>query len=292
MRVLPGDVLVSLYGPEGVAFLRPEERERIMAELGLSDPLYIQYGRWMKDVATLKLGQSLFRQGDIMDLFLRRGPITIQIAFLATFIAWLVGFPVGIIGAKWRESFFDYISRGVTFIFLSVPSFWLALLTVLLLVTVFHWKAPISIVQLWDDPVGNFAYIWGPALVLGLAQASYIARMTRSSLLEVISQDYIRTARSKGLTENVILSRHAIRNCLLPVLSLSGVLFAFCLAGSVPVEVAFGVKGLGDNMMMAIDDRDITLLQNLVLLYAIIFMLVNLFVDVAQGFLDPRIRLD
>ncbi|MGH7416967.1 MAG: ABC transporter permease, partial [Candidatus Rokuibacteriota bacterium] len=182
------------------------------------------------------------------------------------------------------------VVRSLSVLFIAVPGFWLGLLIVLALLFWFGYKAPIIIVQLWQDPWQNFQLIIGPAVVLGLAQGAYIARMSRSCLLEVIREDYVRTARAKGAVERAVVMHHALPNALLPVITISGVLLGFVLGGSVAVEQAFGVPGLGRALVVAIIERDIVVVQNLVLLYAGIFVLVNVLVDMSYAWLDPRIR--
>ncbi|HSB42844.1 MAG TPA: ABC transporter permease [Methylomirabilota bacterium] len=290
LRILPGDPLVAILGVEGHAKMAPADREVIMRDLGLSDSLPVQYVRWLRDIATGQLGKSFFRGDTVRDLILHRGPLSAEIALLALVISWLVGLPVGILSAVRPNGWADALVRSLSVLFIAVPGFWLGLLIVLALLFWFGYKAPIVIVQLWQDPWQNFQLILGPAVVLGLAQGAYIARMSRSCLLEVIREDYVRTARAKGTVERSVVLRHALPNALLPVITISGVLLGFVLGGSVAVEQAFGVPGLGRALVVAIVERDIVVVQNLVLLYAGIFVLVNVLVDMSYAWLDPRIR--
>jgi peptide/nickel transport system permease protein len=290
LRILPGDPLVAILGVEGHAKMAPADREALMRDLGLSDSLPVQYARWLRDIATLELGKSFFRGDTVRDLILHRGPLSAEIAILALIISWLVGLPVGILSAIRPNGWADAVVRSLSVLFIAVPNFWLGLLIVLALLFWFGYKAPIVIVQLWQDPWQNFQLIIGPAVVLGLAQGAYIARMARSCLLEVIREDYVRTARAKGTVERAVVLRHALPNALLPVITISGVLLGFVLGGSVAVEQAFGVPGLGRALVVAIIERDIVVVQNLVLLYAGIFVLVNVLVDMSYAWLDPRIR--
>src|SRR5919201_1747908 len=232
LRILPGDPLVAILGVEGHARMTPADRVRIMADLGLSDPLPLEYVHWLGDIAAGRLGKSFFRGDTVSGLIAHRGPISAEIGILA----------------------------------------------------------PIVIVHLWQDPWQNFQIVIGPAVVLGLAQGAYIARMSRSCLLEVIGEDFVRTARAKGLREGLVVMRHALPNALLPVVTISGVLLGFVLGGSVAVEQAFGVPGLGRALVIAVIERDIIVVQNLVLLYAVIFVVVNVLVDLSYAWLDPRIR--
>ena len=290
MRVLPGDPLVAILGVEGHARMTPADRERIMADLGLSAPLPVQYGRWLVDIGAGRLGKSFFRGDTVAEQILHRGPISAEIAVLALVVSWLVGLPVGILSAFKPNSLPDGVARALSVLFIAVPGFWMGMLIVLALLFWFGYKAPIVIVHLWQSPWENLQIVIGPALVLGLAQGAYIARMSRSCLLEVIREDYVRTARAKGTLERSVVMRHALPNALLPVITISGVLLGFVLGGSVAVEQAFGVPGLGRALVVAIVERDIIVVQNLVLLYAGIFVMVNVLVDMSYAWLDPRIR--
>ena len=290
LRVLPGDPLVAILGVEGHARMTPADRVRIMADLGLSDPLPVQYARWLRDIGAGQLGKSFFRGDTVAELIAHRGPITAEIAFLALIVSWLVGLPVGILSAFKPNGVPDGVARTLSVLFIAIPGFWLGMLIVLALLFWFGYKAPIVIVHVWQDPWQNLQIVIGPGVVLGLAQGAYIARMSRSCLLEVISDDYVRTARAKGLREGIVVMRHALPNALLPVITISGVLLGFVLGGSVAVETAFGVPGLGRSLVTAVIERDIIVVQNLVLLYAAIFVVVNVLVDLSYAWLDPRIR--
>jgi peptide/nickel transport system permease protein len=290
LRILPGDPLVAILGTEGHAKLAMADRVLLMRDLGLSDPLPVQYVRWLGDIASGQLGKSFFRGDTVRDLILHRGPISAEIALLALLVSWMVGLPAGILSAVRPNGWLDAVARVVSIIFIAVPGFWLGLLIVLALLFWFGYKQPIIIVHLWENPWQNLQIVIGPAIVLGLAQGAYIARMSRSCLLEVIREDYVRTARAKGAVEWSVVLRHALPNALLPVITISGVLLGFVLGGSVAVEQAFGVPGLGRALVIAIIERDIIVVQNLVLLYAAIFVLVNVMVDLSYAWLDPRIR--
>ena len=290
MRILPGDVLTVMFGEEGTLQLSEEDRQRIIASLGLDKPIYLQYVDWLEDIVTLKLGQSFWRSHTVMDLIINRGPLTLEIAIFSVILSWVIGLPVGILAAMKRNSALDYAGRFFSILFLAIPNFWLGTVIVLALVLTLEWKAPLGVINLWEDPWQNLQIVWGPALVLGLGQAAYVCRMSRSALLETIHEDYIRTARAKGLAERFVIMRHALRNAILPVITLSGVLLGFLIGGSVAVEQAFGVPGLGRTLVAAFFERDYVVIQNLVLLYGIIFVLTNLLVDISYAWIDPRIR--
>lgn len=290
MRVLPGDPLVALFGPDGFIKLTDEQRAMYMADLGLSDPLWKQYLVWVGDVLRGEFGRSFFRAESVADMISRRAPLTAQIAFLSVLLSWLVGIPVALVSALKPNSVWDNVTRFFSILFLAVPGFWFGILIVLALLFWFGYRAPLTGAPFFSDPLVNLQIVIGPAVVLGLGQAAYIARMARSSLLEVIREDYVRTARAKGLSSRLVIALHALPNALLPVITLSGILLGFVLAGSIPVERAFGAPGLGDAMFIAVKERDVFVMQNLVFLYACVFVLLNIVVDVVTAWLDPRIR--
>jgi peptide/nickel transport system permease protein len=290
MRVLPGDPLVAIFGTEGFTKLSVEQRANYMAALGLSDPLPLQYWHWVMDIASGRFGHSFFRSESVADTIMRRGPLTAEIALLSVALSWLVGIPVAVLSALRPNRLADNIARFFSILFLAVPGFWFGMLIVLASLFWFGYKTPMAGVSLFADPWGNLQIIIGPAVVLGLGQAAYITRMARSSLLEVIREDFVRTARAKGLNGRLVITLHALPNALLPVITLSGILLGFVLAGSIPVERAFGTPGLGSSMYTAVSERDIFVMQNLVFLYAVVFVLLNIVVDVIIAWLDPRIH--
>jgi peptide/nickel transport system permease protein len=290
LRVLPGDPLVAIFGMEGFTKLTVAERARYMAQLGLSDPLPVQYLHWIRDIVTGSFGHSFFRAESVAEMIGRRGPLTAEIALMSVVLSWIVGIPVAIVSALKPNSLGDNVSRFFSILFLAVPGFWLGMLIVLALLFWFGYRAPLAGASLFVEPWRNLQIVIGPAVVLGLGQAAYIARMARSSLLEVIREDYVRTARAKGLNRRRVISLHALPNALLPVVTLSGILLGFVLAGSIPVERAFGTPGLGYSMFTAVNERDIFVMQNLVFLYAVVFVMLNILIDVVIAWLDPRIR--
>jgi len=292
MRVLPGDPLAMIQG-EGTSYVLTEEQlQAARASLGLDRPLHEQYLAWIRDVLRGELGRSFWRDEPIRDLILRRAPITAQIALLAIVISWVVGIPVGLVSAIWRNALPDYLSRFFVILFLAIPTFWTALIIVLVGVLVFSWRPPLTIVYLWEDPWANLQMTLGPAFVLGIAVAAVTARMTRSTCLEVLHEDYVRTARAKGLWETLVVRRHVLRNALLPVVTYSGLALGALMGGSVAVERAFNVPGLGTALVFALGERDWMMIQNLVLLYGTVFTVINLLIDISYALLDPRIRYD
>ena len=291
MRVLPGDPLSAISGEGGGTYvLSPEQLSAARASLGLDRSYAVQYLDWVADVLRGDLGKSFWRGEPIRELIFRRAPITGQIALMAVILSWVIGLPVGLIGALWRNSWTDYAFRFAVTLFMAIPSFWVGLMIVLSLVLTLTWRPPLTIVYFWDDPVRNLQMTAGPALALGVALAAMMARITRSSVLEVLGEDYVRTARAKGLGERIVVWRHALVNAMLPIMTVTGTALGALLGGSVAVERAFGVPGLGLALVFAVAERDWMLIQNLVLLYGVIFVLINLVVDVSYGWFDPRIR--
>jgi len=291
MRVLPGDPIAQIASEgSGQYTLSAEELAAARASLGLDRPLPQQYLHWMADVFSGDLGHSFWNTEPIRAVVLRRGAISLEIALLAIAISWLIGVPAGIISATRRNSWLDNALRLFVTLFLAIPSFWLGLSTVLFLVLVFTWRPPLSIVQLWEDPVQNLQVVIGPAIALGVGLAAGLARMTRSTMLEVLHEDYVRTARSKGVRERLVITRHVFRNALLPIVTTSGAAMGALIGGSVATETAFGVPGLGNYLVQALSRRDWMVIQNLVLIYGIIFVAINLLVDLSYAWIDPRIR--
>ena len=293
MRVLPGDPLAMIYGEgQGIYVLTDAEVAAVKASLGLDQPLYMQYLRWMRDVFSGEMGYSFWSDVPIRDTILRRGPITAQIALIAIVLAWLIGVPAGVMSALWRESWLDYILRLVVTMFMAIPSFWLGLTMILFMVLVFNWRPSLTIVQLWEDPARNLSMVMGPSLAVGVGLAAIIARMTRTTVLEVLREDYVRTAKAKGLSQRLTIIRHVLRNAMLPVITVSGLSLAGLLGGAVAVERAFGFPGLGSALAQGAVERDWMMVQNLTLLFAVTFVFINLIIDLLYAWVDPRIRYE
>ena len=293
MRVLPGGGLGAFVVDDMVSqTLTDAQIQLIKKELGLDRPLYIQYSSWMRDVFDGSFGYSQSRGGEpIRDLILSRGIISAEIGIFSVLLSWVIGLPVGMLSAIKPNSIWDKLASTTTVLFLALPNFWLGLLIVIAWVVWWGYHPPFVGVSPWVDPVANFEIIIGPILVMSTSMAAVIARMARSSLFEVLRQDYVKTAKSKGLAERVVIARHVLPNALLPVLTISGVMLGFVMGGSVAVEVAFMTPGLGRSIVLATIERDMNVVQSLVLLYGIIFILVNLIIDLLYSVLDPRIRM-
>lgn len=291
MRILPGDPLTLIFGENtGIYILTEEELQAARHSLGVDRPLYQQYFSWMADVARGEMGKSFWRDEPISEMILRRGPITGQIAIMAIALSWIIGMPAGILAATRRNTSTDLITRSVMTFFQAIPSFWLGTSFILITVIFFTWRPPVQIAYLWSDPVSNLQMTLPPAIAMGIGIAASIARMSRSTLLEVIREDYVRTARAKGLGEKVVIARHVVKNALLPVITISGLQLATLLGGSVAVEQAFAIPGLGAALVQAISERDWMVIQNLVLLYGLTFVAINLVIDLTYAWIDPRIR--
>lgn len=290
MRILPGDPLVAIFGADGFTKLSDAERAGYMKDLGLSDPLIVQYFGWMQSIARGELGRSFFRSESVAEMLARRGPLTAEIAALSVVFSWLIGIPVAILSALRPNSIGDAVARFFSILFLAVPGFWVGMLIILGMLFGFGYRPPLTGAEAFHSALVNFQLVIGPSIVLGMGQAAYIARMARSSLLEIVREDFVRTARAKGLNGRLVIALHALPNALLPVITLSGILLGFVLAGSIPVERAFGTPGLGNAMFTAVNERDIFVMQNLVFIYAIVFVLLNIAVDLIIAWLDPRIR--
>ena len=290
IRVMPGDVVVVKLRADGAAI----SEETIQAErkrLGLDKPLYVQFVDYMVGLTRLDLGKSLWTGESVIKEIAIRMPVSFQIALMAGFIAVLIAIPLGTISALYRDTWIDHTVRVVAVSGLAIPSFWLGMLIILALLSLFNWLPKIGYVPFWQDPIGNLAVTIWPAASVGYRYAAVATRMMRSSLLEVMREDYIRTARAKGVWTRLIMSRHALRNALLPVVTVIGLEFAFLIGGLVVTEQVFNINGIGKLFVDASARGDFNLIQGLVLLIATIFIFVNLLVDLLYGWLDPRIRL-
>jgi peptide/nickel transport system permease protein len=290
IRVMPGDVVVVKLRADGAAV----SEETIQAErkrLGLDKPLYEQFGEYLWGLARFDLGKSLWTGESVGREIATRFPVSFQVAIMATLIAVLIAVPLGTLSALYRDTWIDYVVRVLAVSGLAIPSFWLGMLIILMLLSVFNWLPKIGYVSIFEDPVTNLSALIWPALSVGYRYAAVATRMMRSALLEVFREDYIRTARAKGVYQKLVVRRHALRNSLLPVVTVVGLEFAFLIGGLVVTEQVFNLNGIGKLFVDATTRGDFNLIQGLVLLIAMIFIVVNLIVDLIYGMLDPRIRL-
>ena len=289
MRVMPGDIVqVRLAGEGGMVSEETLQKER--ARLGLDKPVWRQFGDWMWGVAHLDLGRSMWTGRTVGSEIAIRFQLSLQLAIMATIVAVLLAIPLGMIAALWQDTWIDYAVRVFSIAGLATPSFWLGILMLLTFLIVFKWSPPMAYTPIWVDPWANLAQLTWPALATGYRYSAVATRMTRSSVLEVLREDYIRTARGKGLWQRLILTRHALKNAMLPVVTVIGLEFAFLMGGLVVTEQVFNLNGLGKLFVDAVSHYDYTLIQGLVLLVACVFILSNFVVDLLYAGLDPRIR--
>jgi peptide/nickel transport system permease protein len=290
IRLIPGTVVDQLIGTEG----RVDESTKaaMRAFFGLDQPLYVQYLRWMGGILTGDFGNS-WRSGlPVGKMIFDRLAVTAELALLALGVSLLVGIPLGRLSATRENTTLDHVVRVVSLFSLSVPIFWQAAMLILALSLWFNWVPPVDYASPTRDPVGNLTQMMLPAIVLGTVVAAQVMRMTRSSLLDVLRNDYIRTARAKGLDEKLVVSRHAFKNALIPIITVIGVQVGYLLGGAVVTEQVFTLPGVGRLVLNAVYERDYPLVQGTILFIALLFMLSNLIVDLLYAYLDPRIRYD
>ena len=288
LRLLPGDIVDILFG--GDPQVNQQTIDQIRKSMGLNKPLVVQYGEWVGGLARGDAGVSMRTGLPVSESLARSMPVTIQLAVMAVFFACIVAIPLGIISAVRRNGASDLLTRLIGLIGLSFPAFWLATMFLLISSTVFRWVPPLKWVSPWEDLGQNLQIVIVPALLLGLQPMAIIMRMTRASMLEVLRQDYIRTAYAKGLAERLVLIRHALQNAFIPVLTVIGVQFGALMGGSVIIEQIFALPGVAFFLLSGIYNRDYPVVQSTVLLLSAIFILVNLAVDMLYGYVDPRIR--
>ena len=289
MRVVPGDIVeLRMSGESGFASKEQIALER--ARFGLDRPLWRQFVEWMWGLARLDFGRSMWTGASIGSEIQLRFLLSLELAVLATSVAVLLAIPLGVIAALKQDTWVDYAVRIFSIAGIATPSFWLGIVLILALLIVFKWLPPMVYTPPWVNPWQNLAQLIWPALAVGYRYSAVATRMTRSAMLEVLREDYIRTARAKGLWEKLILTRHALKNAMLPVLTVVGLEFAFLMGGLVVTEQVFNLNGLGLLFVQAIAHRDYTLTQALVLLVATAFIVVNFVVDLAFAWIDPRIR--
>ena len=292
VRFIPGDVIDSMLG--SVDFGAEVDREAIERMLGLDVPAYVQYGRWLGGIVLHgSLGHSLVGSREAVEVkILRRLPITLELGFLAILIGLLIALPVGIYSAIRQDSAADYLGRSIAVIGLATPNFWLGMMVMLYPSIWWGWSPPMKWIPLFEDLLGNLGILIIPSLILGTAMAAATMRLTRTMMLEVLRQDYIRTAWSKGLKERIVIIRHTIKNALIPVVSLIGLQLPILIGGAVIMENIFNLPGLGRLMVNALTDRDYPLISGVNLFFASGVVLLNLMIDLIYPYLDPRVRYE
>lgn len=289
MRVIPGDIVELRLTSEG-GFVTEEVLAAERARLGLDKPLWQQFVNWIWGIVRLDFGTSMWTGRPISHEIGIRLQLSLEVAILATVVAILIAIPLGTLAALKQDTWVDYAVRVFSIAGLSMPSFWLGILIILFLLIFFQWVPPMIYTPIWVDPWANFSQIVWPAVAVGYRYSAVSTRMMRSSTLEVLREDYVRTARAKGLWEKVVITRHAMKNALLPVITVIGLEFAFLIGGLVVTEQVFNLNGLGKLFVQSIAQRDYTMTQTLVLLVAVTFVLVNFVIDILYGWLDPRIH--
>ena len=295
LRIAPGDVamMIALEMAGGEAdHVTEEQLAQIREDIGLNQPVYLQYFTWIGGWVTGNWGESMFSSEGIWVSFKSKLPVTFQLVIMAQTMAICLGLPAGIIMALKRDTWIDYFVRVVSLAGLSVPSFWTATLLLAGGMYIFKWSPQIGYVPFLDDQIGNLSQFVWPAMVLGYVSLATKARMMRSTMLEVLSQDYIRTAHAKGLRNSVVTYRHALKNAFIPVITIIGLTFAVTMGGSVIIERIFVLDGIGNMLVEGMSQRDYPVVQSLVLMFSLWVVMVNLLVDLSYGWLDPRVRYD
>jgi peptide/nickel transport system permease protein len=288
VRILPGDAVIMQL--DQAAAPSPEVLKRARQELGIDRPFVEQYRTWIGAALQGDLGRSLITRRPVTQELLKRINLTTHLAVMSVIIALLIALPIGVLSAVRQDTASDYVGRFFAVLGLSLPDFWLATVVITFLAIWFQWIPPIGFAPLWEDPARCLSQLLIPALIIGARLAAVSMRMTRSSLLEVLRQDYIRTARAKGARERAVIVRHAMKNAFIPVITVIGGQFSVLLGGTVIVEFIFLQPGVGSLMLDAVQLRDYTLIQGAVLFFAAVIVVTNLLVDLSYAWLDPRIR--
>ncbi len=288
LRLLPGDIVSIIAGTDGQ--MSATAREALRENMGLSDPIPVQYVKWLGDIVQGDPGTSLRSGRPVSELMGRALPITLELAFLAVIMSSVVAIPLGVISAVRRDTSFDFVARISGLIGLSLPSFWIGTLMLLFTSKAFSWAPAIRFIPFEDDPIGNLKQMALPTFAIAIQLMAIIMRMTRATMLEVLDQDYVRTARAKGLRNRIVVYRHALRNALIPVITVIGFQLGALMGSSAIIEVIFGLNGVGNTLLQAIFNRDYPLVQAATLYLAIVFVLINLLVDVMYVYIDPRIK--
>ena len=294
VRFIPGDVIDAIqvrlgYTVSGVSV----DREALERQLGLDVPVYVQYGRWLRGIFVHgSLGESLMGRGAVEQKIIDRLPVTIELGLMAILIGLVIALPVGIYSAIRQDTVADFLGRSVAIVGLATPNFWLGIMVMIYPAIWWGWAPPLELVAFTEDPLGNLAVFLIPSLILGTAAAAGTMRMTRTMMLEVLRQDYIRTAWAKGLKERAVVIRHAVKNALIPVVSLIGLQLPILVGGAVIMENIFNLPGLGRLLLTALNDRDYPMVSGINLFFATGVVGINLLIDLVYAVLDPRVRYD
>ncbi len=293
LRVIPGDAIdvligqMDLSGKEDRGLLRAE----LEKQLGIDVPIYVQYFRWWRDLILHQdLGEAVIMGFDVKDQIIQRLPVTFELGILAIIIALLISFPVAIYSAVRQDSWADYVFRSLAILFISLPSFWVGIMVIVFPSLWWNWSPPIIYVHIWEDPMENLKMILLPAIIMGMAINGVNMRLMRTMMLEVVREDYIRTAYSKGLAEKVVIFRHAVKNALIPVITVLGLGVPVVIGGSVIIEQLFGLPGMGRLAVEAAFLRDFPVIIGVTLVFSLFVLLIILITDLSYAWLDPRIR--
>ena len=295
LRLIPGDVCMLKFGGEG-GYADPEQIKQCQDMLKLTDPKIKQLYTYMSGFVRFDLGKSMWTQQDVTHEIAIRFPMSLQIAIMATFVSVIIAVPLGVISAAKQNTLVDYFVRAISIAGIAMPSFWLGIVIILGLLiatqawTGVPWMPPIFYKPIWVDPMHNLSQLIWPALATGYRYSSVATRMTRSAMLDVLREDYVRTARAKGLIEKIIVNKHALKNAMLPVVTVIGIEFAFLMGGLVVTEQVFNLNGVGKLFVESVTQADYTLTQSLVMLVVFIYVVINFLVDLMYAWLDPRIR--
>lgn len=287
VRMVPGDVCAIVLATPDVD---EQQCTAIEEELGLDEPLVTQYLKWMGGILTGDWGTALISKRDVWGEIKTRIPLTLELTLMSTVFALVIAIPMGVYSAVRQDSLSDYLLRFLAIGWLSIPAFWLGTMLIVFPAKWWGYTPPVGYVDLWDDPLKNLEQLYLPAMALGIGLSASLARVTRSSMLEVLRQDYVRTARAKGLNERMVIIRHGLRNAMIPVVTLFGLQFGVLLGGTVVLESIFALPGLGSLTLGAVTIKDYPQIQGLVLFFAIVLVSINLAVDMSYAWFDPRIR--
>ncbi|MDC0238060.1 ABC transporter permease [Gammaproteobacteria bacterium] len=288
MRLIPGDVIDLMLAQNDI--VTGQDRAKIEAALGLDQPVYIQYFRWIGDALTGDLGSSLWQNVPVTDQLLVSLPITFELGLLALIVALSVSIPIGVYSAMRQDTAGDYVARSFSLLMLAIPSFWLGTLVMVFPSVWWRWAPELEYIPFFDDPITNLKHMIIPAILLGLSMSAVTMRMTRTMMLEVMRQDYIRTARAKGVGEKMLVMRHALRNGLIPVITLIGLQAPLLIGGAVILEQIFVVPGMGLLLLEAVFQRDYPVISGVFLVVGVGVLAINLLVDLSYGWLDPKVR--
>lgn len=290
VRLIPGDVIDLMLSQNDISASQMD-RDSLMAVLGLDKPMWSQYLVWVGNLFQGDMGNSLWQSTPVTERLAERLPVTFELGLLAILIGLTIALPIGVYSAIRQDTAGDYIARSFSILLLAIPSFWLGTMVVVIPSIYFGWSPEVSYISFAEDPIGNLKQMLVPAAVLGAALSAVTMRMTRTMMLEVLRQDYIRTAMAKGLPERLVVFRHALRNALIPVVTLVGLQAPLVIGGAVIMEQIFGIPGMGTLLLDAVNQRDYPIITGVFLVVGLAVMVINLLVDLSYGLLDPRVRV-